>query len=179
MSTNFVISIGLALIFLIALISHFFCKQEGKVRTLLNKFDSWFNRKVAFTGFFRFFFEAYLEISLSAWAVIVRPYWSNDPAAQHLLRMNLSFGILYLLFTLITPGVIFYWHLKNIDRLFDRDYMRRYGVGYNTISDKRANLALFQVFYFIFRRLLFVLSAIFLENEPFIQLFITGLTASV
>lgn len=143
MSTNFVISFGLIIIFALALISLYACKKEGRVRRALNKFDAWFNRKIAFVGFFRFFFESYLEISLSSWAVIVRPYWSNDPAAQNLLHFNLTLGILYFIFSMITPTCIVYWHIRNIDKLFEREYMRKYGAGYNTISDKRAKLAIF------------------------------------
>lgn len=140
-----------------------YCLQHKhkKIRKLYKK-----TRNFLFWGaLLRFFFEAYLEMALCVCIGLKSMEWVEDNFAifyNNVFTFAIATGIGILpLFTSLFYGC----QLKKLD---DEEFKRKFGTLYEglnlDIKENKRVSGLFFPFFFVLRRVLFVVAAIFMEH---------------
>ena len=121
----------------------------------------------------RLMLEFYLEMILCSTVILVTWNWTDDPNDQ----MNCVYGVIYFIFTISFPLLMFAFYRKNRDRLYQSRFRQKYGGGYEGLKTptsldrevplrKRAYIAtLITPTIFVGRRIIFAFSVIFYSTE--------------
>ena len=127
----------------------------------------------------RFIFESYLEMTICVCIGILTMEWLENNFASYLGNLlTIALTVAVCIMPLFTS--VFY--ALNMDNMEDQEFNTKFGTLYSglnlSMEDKKKKYSLIFPFFFVLRRILFVVSAIVFSNFLWMQLAIQFLTCT-